>query len=120
MVNLALPPERRANGASVAALLSAAFGLLVLGVIVLWTELSVPMKNFVFDVGKAWIPRASEIGPYSGKETFLLVGWLASWVGLHFALRDRHVNVRIAFGVAMLMVAAALLLIWPPFWHLFE
>lgn len=110
----------RPNGGSVAAFLSAAIGLLVLGIVVLATELSVPARDFVFSVGQAWVPRAEAIGPYSGKETFLLVGWLGSWVALHAALRHRDVHVRTAFGIAMAAILAALVMIWPPFWHLFE
>lgn len=83
------------------------------------TELSALAADVVFNVGKAWIPRAAGIGPYSGKETFLLVGWAASWIGLHLALRRRDVDVKIAFGVAMGMVLVGIALVWPPVWHLF-
>ncbi len=108
------------NGASAAAILGASLGLLILGIIVLLTELNTSAKEFVFSMGKAWIPGAQGIGPYSGKETVLLLGWLASWGVLHLVLRERNVNVRVTFGIAAAMIAAALLLIWPPFWHLFE
>ena len=110
-------PPARPNGSAVAAFLGAALGLLVLGVVVLAAELSGAVEGFVFDVGKAWVPGAQRIGPYSGKETFLLVGWLASWGILHVALRDRTLDVKAWFGVALLALLAALLLVWPPVWH---
>lgn len=110
----------RPNGGSVAALLAATFALLVLGIVVVVAEVNPEANTFVFNVGKAWVPGAEGIGPYSGKETFLLVGWILSWGGLHFALRHRRVDVRVAFGAAMVMLLIAVLLIWPPVWHLFE
>ena len=112
------PVDFRPNGASIAALVSAAFGLLVLGVVVLATELSERAKEIVFDIGKLWIPRAADIGPYSGKETFLLVGWLGSWLILHFALRHREVNTKVWFGAALGALLFGTLLVWPPVWHL--
>jgi len=110
----------RPNGGSVAAFLAAAIGLLVLGIVVVVTELNVAAKDLVFSVGKAWIPGAEGIGPYSGKETFLIVGWLGSWAALHASLRHRDVDIRVAFGIAMAVIVAAIVLVWPPFWHLFE
>lgn len=110
--------DYRPNGASVAALSAAAFGLLVLGVVVLATELSERAKNVVFDIGKLWIPRAAEIGPYAGKETFLLLGWLLSWLILHFALGGKEVNTKVWFGGALGALLVATLLVWPPVWHL--
>lgn len=111
---------RHPNGGSAAAMLAASFGLLTLGIVVLVTELSAGAKDFVFNLGKAWMPGAAGIGPYSGKETVLLVAWLGSWIALHLTLRHKDVNVRVAFGVAMGMLLLALALIWPPVWHLFE
>lgn len=107
----------RPNGGAVAAFLGAALGLLVLGVVVLAAELNGAVEEFVFAVGKAWVPGAQGIGPYSGKETFLLVGWLASWGILHVALRDRTLDVKAWFGVALVALLAAILLVWPPVWH---
>lgn len=121
-----MPGERaprmdyRPNGASVAALLSAAIGLLVLGIVVVAAELSERAKEIVFDVGKAWIPGAEGIGPYAGKETFMLLGWLGSWVLLHVALRHRELNTKVWFGVGLAILVVATLLVWPPVWHYLE
>lgn len=93
----AAAPAGHANGASAAAILPATFGLLVLRIVVLATELNAGAKDFLIDVRKAWSPGASGIGPCSGKETFLLVGWLANRAGLHFALRQ------MAIGVSMVL-----------------
>lgn len=108
----------RPNGAIVASFLSASIGLLVLAVVQVATVLSKRAKEQVLDVGKAWIPGAEGIGPYSGKETFMLVAWIGSWLLLYAILRNRDVNLRAWFGVALSLLALAALLIWPPVWHL--
>lgn len=108
----------RPNGGSVAAILAAGVALLMLGLVVIATEVSETWKTRVFDLGKAAIPHAEHIGPYSGKEVVALASWVVAWVVLHFALRHRDVNVRTAFGVFLAMLLLATILIWPPVWHL--
>lgn len=105
------------DGAALAAFLAAAIGLLALALAQLGSELSTPFKDLVFAVGKAWIPGAQGIGPYSGKETVMLVAWLGSWAALHRALRGRQPDVKLGFGVALGLLALATLLLWPPVWH---
>ncbi len=94
------------SGVAVAALLAAVIGLLVLGVVNIWSDVSTPFKDAI-TLNKG-------IGPYSGKEVFLLAGWLVSWVGLHFVLRKRELNVKKWFGIAMGLLLVAVLLVWPP------
>lgn len=108
------------TGPAVAAFTSAAIGLLVMAVVAVATELNEQAKTIVFDVGKAWIPHAEHIGPYSGKETFLLVGWFASWLILHFTLRGQDLNVRRWFLASVAMIVLATVLVWPPVWHFLE
>jgi len=102
-------------GPGLAALLAAMIGLLTMALVNLGTEISKGFGTFVWDVGKAWVPGAAGIGPYSGKETFLLIGWLVSWVVLHFALRSRKdLDVRLWVGIFLVGMLAATLLLWPP------
>jgi hypothetical protein len=108
----------RFNGADMAAILAAAFGIFALGAVVLATELSKPLQDQVFALGKAWMPNAARIGPYSGKETLLAVAWLGSWLLLHLGLRRRHVDPRPWFAVALLLVLLGLVFVWPPVWHM--
>ena len=108
------------NGASAAAVLSASLGLLALGVVQVASEVSEPFKNNMQRLGSAWIPGAGGIGPYSGKETVMLLVWVGSWVALYFALRGRSLDFRRWFGASMGLLAVALLLVWPPVWALFE
>jgi hypothetical protein len=100
-----------------AAILAAAVAAFTLGAVVLWTELDKKVSDVVFAVGKAWMPHAQEVGPYSGKETVTAVVWLASWLVLHLALRKRHINPKPWFALALLLLLAGILGIWPPVWH---
>jgi hypothetical protein len=114
------PDPRDANGAYIAAFLAATFGLLVLALVHIGCEMSDSFKANVFAIGKAWIPGAQGIGPYSGKETLMVVAWLGSWLPLHYLLRAKMLRLRPWFGVALAMLFAATLLLWPPVWHWIE
>ena len=102
------------NGTAQAAILSSAFGMLVLAVVNLGTEISDAFKNSVHAIGKLWMPGALGIGPYSGKETLALTAWLVSWFILHLILRKREWNNQVVFVVFLLLIALATTLIWPP------
>lgn len=106
-------PEKP-TGIAAAAILSASLGLLVLAVGHLIAELSDAGKAWVHAWGKAWMPGAEGIGPYSGKETLALLGWLGSWILLHLLLRRR--NVRLAnVGILFLIgIGMSTILLWPP------
>ena len=106
---------KRPNGEAVAALLSAMIGLLVMGTVHVGTDASSDFSTWVLSVGKAWIPNASGLGPYSGKETFLLVGWLGSWVLLHFTLRHRSLRLTLPMIIFTAGMALATLFVYTPF-----
>lgn len=116
---MTLPGTPRFNGPDMAAILAAAIAIFTLGAVQLATELDEGFQERVFDVGKAWMPHAEHIGPYSGKETVMAVAWLGSWLGLHLAMRHRHLDPRPWFALALILVLAGLCLIWPPAWHFF-
>ncbi len=114
-MDIAYPAERAAEqptllkyptGAIVAALLAAWIGLLALAI-----------SNIAADVNdgfKAAITLNSGIGPYSGKEVLMLVAWFVSWPVLHFALRRKDLNLRTWFGVFLVGMLIAVILMWPP------
>src|SRR5437867_11787212 len=106
---------KRPTGEAVAALLSAMIGLMVMGIINFGTEASTSFNTWVLSVGKAWIPNAQGLGPYSGKETFLLVGWLGSWALLHVVLRHRNMRMTIPMVIFTIGMALATLFIYTPF-----
>jgi len=103
------------NGRAIAAILSAMIGLLIMGIINTATEASADFNTWVLNIGKLWIPNATGIGPYSGKETFLLIGWLGSWALLHFTLRKRNIKTEITALTFIIGIAIATLLVYTPF-----
>lgn len=109
-----LTKQLKANGRAVAAILSGMIGLVVMGIINFATEASADFNTWVHSVGKLWVPSAQGIGPYSGKETFLLIGWLGSWPILYFALRQKNVNLKIASIIFAVGMIVATLLIYTP------
>ncbi len=106
---------KRENGEAIAALMSAMIGLLALGIMHLGSQASSGFNQWLLSVGQAWIPNATGIGPYSGKETFLLVGWLGSWAVLHFALRNRSMRLSIPMVIFAVGLALATLFVYTPF-----
>ena len=105
---------RRATGEAVAALMAAMIGMLTLAVVNQFTAISPSFNTWVHAIGKLWMPGAQGIGPYSGKETLALVGWLGSWVILHFVLRKQDLEVSRWLVLFLAGVGIATTLIWPP------
>lgn len=102
------------TGIAAAAILACAVGSLALAASHLLAEYSVVGKTWVHAWGKAWMPGAEGIGPYSGKETLALLAWLMSWFFLHLWLRRKDVNL-VKNGVLFLIgIGLATTLLWPP------
>ncbi|MBI3332464.1 MAG: hypothetical protein HYZ93_00015 [Candidatus Omnitrophica bacterium] len=102
------------TGIAVAALWAAALGVLALAGSHILADRSKSGEAWVHAWGKAWMPGAEGIGPYSGKETLALLTWLGSWILLHLALRRKNVSLT-AGGVLFLVgVGLATALLWPP------
>ncbi len=106
------------NGQVAAAMIAAMIGVLSLGISHTISVLSNDAKLFIHEVGKAWIPGAEGIGPYSGKESFMLIGWGLSWLILYFALRNKDVKLSYYTVIFMIGVGIATLLVWTPFVHI--
>ncbi len=102
------------TGIAAAAILACAVGPLVLATSHLLGEYSDAGKNWVHAWGKAWMPGAQGIGPYSGKETLALLAWLGSWGLLHLLLRRRNVNLTASGVLFLLGIGLATTLLWPP------
>ena len=94
------------TGAIVAALLAAWIGLMTLAITNIAADVDNGFKNA--------ITLNAGIGPYSGKELFMFVGWFVSWPVLHFALRKRDLKVKKWFAAFLAGVLVAVLLMWPP------
>jgi hypothetical protein len=102
------------SGIAVAALVSAAIGMLTLAVVNVFTVALPGFNTWVHAVGKVWMPGAEGIGPYSGKETLSAVAWLGSWVILHYAVRTRELDLSRWLITFLIAVGVATTLIWPP------
>ena len=107
---------KKQNGAAVAATLSAMVGMLALAAVVLACEASKELTGRVHALGKLWMPGAEGIGPYSGKETVMLIAWLGSWAILHPLLRRREIRGGLWLAGFLVGVGVACTLIWPPTW----
>jgi cytochrome c biogenesis factor len=103
------------SGAAVAAYLSAMVGLLVMGIVHTMTDASASFSTWGLSVGKLWIPNAQGIGPYSGKETYLLLTWLFSWAILHMLLRKRDIKLAAPVVIFVAGMALATLFVYTPF-----
>jgi len=103
------------NGQAAAAMMAAMIGLLSLGISNLASTLSKDSKQIIHEFGKAWIPGADAIGPYSGKESIMLLGWGISWLILYFVLRNRQVHLSKFTLIFIIGMALATLFVWSPF-----
>ena len=105
----------RPSGAAVAAMLSIGIGALAMAIVVGLSDASAEFNNgFVHSIGKAWVPGAQGIGPYSGKFSFFLVGWLLSWGIGHLVLKHRDLDLGKWAVVSFALISLGILLIWPP------
>jgi hypothetical protein len=103
------------NGQVAAAMIAAMIGVLSLGISHTISVFSKDAKLFIHEVGKLWVPGAEALGPYSGKESFMLIGWGLSWLILYFALRNRDVKLSYYTVIFMIGIGIATLLVWTQF-----
>jgi hypothetical protein len=99
------------NGAAAAAILAAGIGSFVLGLLTTLAAASRPFSNILAFYGPT--------GPLSGKTTVAVVFWLAAWVLLHRAWKDRQVDFGPAFIGTLILIALGLLGTFPLFFEAF-
>ena len=100
------------NGKASAAVLSAGIGSFLLGLFALLAEVNKTVKGLL-----EFYPPG---GTLSGISTLAVVGWLASWVILHFAWRNRDVRFDRVFIIAVVFIGLGLLFMFPPFVKVFK
>ena len=112
------PPQT--SGVAAAAFISAAIGAVTMMVTHHAAETSTVRSQFIHRLGY-WLPGSTNaapgmgnIGSYSGKETMLLVGWLISWVILHYLLKYRQVRPKTIFFSTFSLFTAAIVMCWHP------
>ncbi len=112
------PPQT--SGVAAAALISAAIGIVTMMVTHHVAETSTVRSQFIHSLGY-WLPGSTNadpvmgnIGSYAGKETMLLVGWIVSWIILHYLLQYRQVRPKTIFFSTFGLFTAALVMCWHP------
>lgn len=98
--------QRLPNGAAAAALLSAAIGCLVIGLMTVGTEVSEGLKQAL-----TWYKPA---GPLTGKTGIGIIAWLISWAVLHSKWKDYDVDFASIFRWAIVLLIVGFLLTFPP------
>jgi hypothetical protein len=106
-------PVHMPNGGAWAAILAACIGCAAIGLMVDLAEASKSIS--------ATLTLSKAVGDLSGKTTFGIACWLAAWAVLHLLWRRRAFAApgRIA-AVALVLVAIALMAVFPPFFGLFS
>ncbi len=99
------------NGAAAAAILAAAIGCAVLGLIIPISEAIVPFKNAL----NWWNP----VGPLVGKTSTAVIGWLVAWAVLHVLWRDKEVPFGKIWVIGLVLIGIGFLGSFPPFYEMF-
>ena len=102
---------RQPNGAGAAALLAAAIGVFVIGLMTTLASASPAFSNSL-----AWFPR---VGPLSGKTGVGVIVWLASWIFLHNRYKDADVDLGRALRWTGILILLGWLGTFPLFYEMF-
>ena len=98
-------------GPVAAAFISAAFGVLVLGILTTLAEASESVKDF--------LQFSDAVGPLSGKTIIAVAAWIVAWVILHLALRRRDPSPAAVYWITGLVLVAGLIGTFPSFFETF-
>lgn len=94
------------NGAALAAFLAAGIGAFAIGLVVILNE-----------IGLVAVPAFyGPAGGVSGRTTIAVVIWLIAWRVLHLRWKHRAIEPRRVERVTLALIAAALVLTFPPVW----
>ena len=99
---------RARDGAAAAALLAAAIGIFVLGLVTSLAEME-SLSDF-----HDWLAWDDEVGPLSGKSSLGLIAWAVTWPPLHFLLYRRDKVLLATSAISFVLFVAAMVLMFPP------
>jgi len=99
------------NGAAIAAILAAAIGCAVLGLIIPLAEAIIPLKNAL----NWWNPG----GPLVGKTSVSVIAYFVSWFVLHRMWKDRDIEFATIWKVSLVLLAIGFIGTFPLFFELF-
>jgi hypothetical protein len=94
------------NGAAMAAYLGAAIGAFAMGLVVMLSEAG------IFTAPSLYAPA----GGLSGRTTIATVMWLIAWGALHQRWKNRQVEARRSWLLALVLIGLGVLFAFPPFW----
>jgi hypothetical protein len=113
------PP--RNSGVAAAAFLSGGIGAALMMLTHHYSDTHKEFETFLHKTIGAWMPGAvntdtmwGNIGSYAGKETVLLLGWLMSWLILHWVWRHQSIAPRVMFLGFLGLYTIAAAMSWHP------
>ena len=101
--------NQTANGAAMAAILSAGIGAFAVGFVVILNEAG------LFTAPALYGPA----GGVSGRTTIAAAIWLVAWVILHSRWKSRHVESGRVNRTTLLLILAGIIMTFPPVWGIF-
>jgi hypothetical protein len=107
-----VPAVGAPNGAAAAAIVAAGIGALALGLAIVLADAS-PTAN-------SWFSFHDPVGPLAGKTTVATAIYVIAWLVLHLRWRSRVIDPGRVLTATLYLMAAALVLTFPPFYTLFH
>jgi hypothetical protein len=95
-----------ANGAALAAFLSAGAGAFAMGLLVILSEADLFVAPTLYEPA----------GGLSGRSTLAVAIWLGVWAVLHRRWRDRQVDDGRVHAATLILIALGVLFAFPPVW----
>lgn len=96
------------SGAALAAFLAGGIGAFALALIVILNE------SGIFSAPTLYGPA----GGVTGRTALGTVVWLVAWAVLHKRWKDRQVDTGRVFAITLVLIAVAVVLLFPPVWQL--
>lgn len=100
------------TGAAAAAFVAAGIGCAALGLFTTLAAISEGVKNLL----NWWGPA----GPLTGKTGMAVIVWIASWIALHLAWKNKSATIRRAFVITLLLIVVGLVGTFPTFFEMFS
>jgi hypothetical protein len=102
----------KTDGVAAAAILAAAIGVFITGSMTTLAEISQSLRTAL-----TW---SGAVGPLIGKSGVGVVAWLIIWPVLHVMWREKEVNFNAIYTAALLLIALAWVLTFPPVFEAFS
>ena len=96
------------DGDAMAAVLAGGIGAFAMGLLVIASEAGIFAAPAIYGPS----------GGLSGRSTFAVIIWLASWLVLHARWRKQNIGASRVFRWTLLLVVMGIILTFPPVWSL--